>query len=591
MNYYHSNIALLEKREPMLYQRLLRVAPNRIPELASPSPLPPDLNLKKADVIAILGFGLGHHIKELIDMASPQAFILVIEPDMAVFKAALSEIDLSPFLEKRVSLAIGEDPLSATRIRIDTHYGFFTLSRIRFVEHYPSTQRTPDYFKKIKENLQEAAKMGLRNVATLNKFAPQWQKNILENLPTIIKSPGVNRFFGRFQDVPAIIVCAGPSLDKNVHHLKEAEGKALIVCVDTAIRTLLSHSITPDLIVSIDSQEKNYRHIKGVETKDPFLVIAPVTYPEVIKELSLPVFITDYGHPMVDWIESFVGAKGYTKVGGSVAHTCFDLLVQSGANPIVFVGQDLAYTDGKLHTDKVSYMDEWLESLDKFGTLETKIRERMREGGLALVEGQDGNKIMTSYQMSGWLSWFEIQIERTKAICINATEGGAKIKGCAQMSLKEAIGRFCKDGVKARKVLEKALDSYKAPSPELLVRGMKSLVQQWEETLGFSFQGKEMVNELIDLLKEGKAGSPRIRELFSKAEVFYKKIMGQKKIMQISRWSIEPLNAKIRYLLSKGNDKLHIAKTYKIFFSDMEEISKTTTEQLGQALRKTAAKP
>lgn len=96
-------------------------------------------------------------------------------------------------------------------------------------------------------------------------------------------------------------------------------------------------------------------------------------------------------------------------MGGSVAHTCFDLLVQSGANPIVFVGRDLAYTDGKLHTDKVSYLDEWLESLDKFGTLETKIRERMREGRLVLVEGQDGNKIMTSYQMSGWLSWFEIR--------------------------------------------------------------------------------------------------------------------------------------------------------------------------------------
>lgn len=591
MNYYHSNMALLEKKEPLLHQRLLRVAPNRIPGLASSSPLSPSLHLEKADVIAVLGFGLGHHIKELIDMASPQAFILVIEPDLAVFKAALSEIDLYPLLKKHVGLAIGEDPLSATRIRLDTYYGFFTLSRIRFVEHPPSTQRTPDYFKKIKENLQEAARMGLRNVATLNKFAPQWQKNILENLPTIINSPGVNRFFGRFRDVPAIIVCAGPSLDKNVSHLKEAEGKALIVCVDTALRTLLSHSITPDLIVSIDSQEKNYRHIKGIEIEGPFLVVAPVIYPEIIKELSLPVFITDYGHPMVDWIEGFIGPKGYTKVGGSVAHTCFDLLVQSGANPIIFVGQDLAYTDGKLHTDRVSYMDEWLESLDKFGTLETKIRERMREGKLVLVEGQDGNKIMTSYQMSGWLGWFEIQIERIKAICINATEGGAKIKGCAQMSLKEAIRRFCKDGVNIRRVLEKASDSYKTPSPELLVRGMKSLGQQWEETLGFSLQGKRIANELVSSLQEEAFSSTKVEELFSKAEVLYKKIMGQKKIMQIGRWSIEPLKAKVQYLLSRGNDKLHIAKTYKIFFSDMENISKTTTEQLGQALRKIATKP
>ena len=96
-------------------------------------------------------------------------------------------------------------------------------------------------------------------------------------------------------------------------------------------------------------------------------------------------------------------------MGGSAAHTCLDPPVQPRVNPTVPAGRDLAYTDGKLHTDKVSYLDEWLESLDKFGTLETKIRERMREGRLVLVEGQDGNKIMTSYQMSGWLSWFEIR--------------------------------------------------------------------------------------------------------------------------------------------------------------------------------------
>ena len=56
--------------------------------------------------------------------------------------------------------------------------------------------------------------------------------------------------------------------------------------------------------------------------------------------------------------------------------------------------------------------------------------------------------------------------------------------------------------------------------------------------------------------------------------------------MQISRWSIEPLKAKVRYLLSKGSDKLNIARTYGIFFGDMEELSKTTREQLGQALEK-----
>lgn len=584
MNYYNSNMALLEKKEPLLYRRLMRVAPNRIADLAALSPLPPDLNLEKADIIIILGFGLGEHVQKTVHKASKRAFILVIEPDISVFKAALSEIDFSSFLEKRVSLAIGEDPFYATRVRLDNYYGILTLPQIQLVEHHPSTQRIPDYYQKIKKNLKEATDVALRNMATLNKFAPDWQRNVLSNLPVLINSPGVNRLFGQFQNVPAVIVSAGPSLDKNVSHLKEAEGKALIVCVDTALKALLSHSITPDLVVAIDSQEANYKHIKGIKVKGPFLVIVPVTNPKIVKELSLPVFVTDYGHPMTKWVENFIGTKGHTKVGGSVATTCFDLLVQLGANPIIFIGQDLAYTDGKLHTGKASYMDEWVESLGKFDTLETKIRERMREERLGWVDGQDGKKVMTSYQMQGWITWLQDQIKDAKATCINATEGGAKIEGASAMKLKEAIERFCKNELDIRKVLKATSDSYKIPSIETLAKGMKILSEQWEVAYQFSVQGKGISNELINSLLKGEdVGSMRVRQLFSRIGMLYKEIIGKKGLMQIGRWSIEPLIAKMRSLHSRGNDKLNIAKTCLVFFNDMEEIAKRTVEELKEA--------
>ncbi|MBU0568447.1 DUF115 domain-containing protein, partial [bacterium] len=584
MNYYNSNVALLEKKEPLLYQRLMRVAPNRIPDLAAPSPLPPDLNLEKADIIIILGFGFGDHVQRAVSKASERAFILVIEPDISVFKAALSEVDFSPFLEKRVSLAIGEDPFYATRVRLDNYYGILTLPQIQLVEHNPSTARMPDYYQSIKKNLKEATDVALRNMATLNKFAPEWQKNVLTNLPVLVNSPGVNRLFGNFQNMPAIIVSAGPSLDKNVSDLKEAEGKALIVCVDTALKALLAHSIIPDLVVAIDSQEANYNHIKGLKTEGPSLVIVPVTNPKIVKELSLPVFVTDYGHPMTKWVENFIGTKGHTKVGGSVATTCFDLLAQLGVNPIIFIGQDLAYTDGKLHTGRTSYMETWVESLNKFSTLEAMTRERMKEERLVWVEGQDGNKVLTSYQMQGWITWLADQIRDARANCINATEGGAKIEGAPAMKLKEAIKRFCKNDLGIKKILETASVSYKVPSIETLVKGMKILAEQWEVSYQFSVQGKGISNELINSLLKGEdATSMRIRQLFSRIGMLYKEIIGKKGLMQIGRWSIEPLIAKMRSLHSRGNDKLNIAKTCFVFFNDMEEISKTTVEQLRQA--------
>ena len=41
-------------------------------------------------------------------------------------------------------------------------------------------------------------------------------------------------------DVPAIIVAAGPSLNKNVQELKQAKGKALILVVDAALRAVVN---------------------------------------------------------------------------------------------------------------------------------------------------------------------------------------------------------------------------------------------------------------------------------------------------------------------------------------------------------------
>lgn len=55
-------------------------------------------------------------------------------------------------------------------------------------------------------------------------------------------------------DVPAIIVAAGPSLNKNVQELKRAKGKALILVVDAALRAVVNAGITPDLGITIDAR-------------------------------------------------------------------------------------------------------------------------------------------------------------------------------------------------------------------------------------------------------------------------------------------------------------------------------------------------
>lgn len=92
MDYYRSNLQLLKKKDPGLAKRV-EEAPS-ISSIIQPK-IDIDSNICDYEIIAVLGFGLGNHIKELIDRTEDTTFILVVEPDLKAFKRALSSVDLT----------------------------------------------------------------------------------------------------------------------------------------------------------------------------------------------------------------------------------------------------------------------------------------------------------------------------------------------------------------------------------------------------------------------------------------------------------------------------------------------------------------
>ena len=73
-----------------------------------------------------------------------------------------------------------------------------------------------------------------------------------------------------FSGQSAIIVCPGPSLQKNISVLKKVKGRALIICVLHALKALKENGITPDIVIHTDPQ--NLKVLKtGDEDNDPTL--------------------------------------------------------------------------------------------------------------------------------------------------------------------------------------------------------------------------------------------------------------------------------------------------------------------------------
>ena len=98
-----------------------------------------------------------------------------------------------------------------------------------------------------------------------------------------------------------------------------------------------------------------------------------------------------------------------------------------GCNPIIFVGQDLAFTENRTHS-KDTFSQDIIES------------NSMRN-----VEDIYGNTIHTSKNLYIYLRWIQNRIAVEKEIeFIDATEGGARIKGTRVMKFSEVIDKYSK---------------------------------------------------------------------------------------------------------------------------------------------------
>jgi len=559
MDYFDSNMRLLIKIEPQLAKRLEGVTPTPdidLTSLSTTSIIDPNMSLNHINTLVVLGFGVGTHVRELAERIQKKTLLLVIDPDIATFKALLKVIDLTPILKtSNVKLAIGEPPAYAVRYRIDDYYKVNTIPDITVAEHKPSVKKYPEYYKKIKELLEESTIIGRQNLATLVESASLWQNQILSNISIIIKSPGLKTLFGRFPNVPAIIVGAGPSLDKNVAYLKNAKDKALIICVDTALRTLVTYDIKPDLVVTIDATTKNYNYyLKDMDLSDMYLIAGPAVYPEVMSSFAPKIFVSSFGHPLLEWIETFIGVKGTIKLGGSVSTAAFDLARRCGSNPIVFVGQDLAFTNDKIYTS---------------GVKEERIKEVeavMPTADIIWVEDIYGGKVKTTQSMWTWIKWFEHQIsEIPHVLCIDATEGGAKIQGTKIMTLKEVIENYCQKPLDINQTLQNAAKDYVVGDITNLLEEMEVLIKDWRRVQFIGKEGTILANKLLEIVSDNHIINKRAKKILKQLGVLYHRIIeNHKGLLRLGSWNLEPLLFKMeKYNLSTDpNMKVKACKSF-----------------------------
>jgi hypothetical protein len=120
-----------------------------------------------------------------------------------------------------------------------------------------------------------------------------------------------------------------------------------------------------------------------------------------------------------------------------------------GSDPIVFVGQDLGFSDGLCYAPGTSYDDVWRPETGRFCTVEMKQWEQIARERFILrrIPDYQGRPMYTEERLFTYLQQFERDFAKSKATIIDATEGGAAKRGARVMTLEEAVEKYCRSGV------------------------------------------------------------------------------------------------------------------------------------------------
>lgn len=400
-------------------------------------------DISTASVFVLIGIGSGLYLSELLKHCKKKVTIIIYEPSVHIFLRALEHVDLSEELKKHSFVFLVEGYNSESYEYIMSQ--FMTYDRLLYFTFFVH----PNYAELFPESVLECSKYANKKGEELEvqknttmRFMANFADNLLNNMRYLPYHYKARQLGGAIPtDIPAIVISAGPSLNKNILELKKAKNKAFLIAVDTAIKPLLKNGIEPDVFVIVDGL-KPVSLIEAEGVSDVPLVTPFVAAKSVLEYHKGKKFFFEDGSVVPQHIYRLCGSSlEGVETGGSVANNAFSLAVLMGFRTIIFVGQDLAMTGNKTHADGTF--------ADKMAEIDTKSAAYFE------VDAVDGGKVLTRFDFDRYRRWFETVIKREGLDnVIDATEGGALIQGTKLMTLKEAIEKECKKEVNIKEIID-----------------------------------------------------------------------------------------------------------------------------------------
>jgi len=454
------------------------------------------LDMKNDSIIVMLGNGFGYVANEIMKNMSNANKLIIFETNINIFNKCAVNFTKT----EKVIFHLWENESSAKAI-LEKHITFFDVGKV-IVITLPAYldiwhEELTRYSKCIQEFVQE--RHALSN--TFTESSGYWESNMFNNSDCVSNSYRISKFSDKFKSKPIIVVGAGPSLDKNIQLLKKIKDKAVIISGYTALRALYNNDIRPHFVVVVDSKQPIYQYCYND---------IPVIYTPLISNQFLShhvsekiVFVGESEAVSRQIFKDSFTENDIVEVGGTVALPAVDIAVKMGGNPVILIGQDLAFYDENTHA-KGTYYDDSIADYERNKQF-CHNAKKMIKGRKFEIDDIYGNKVYTDLAFRIYATWLEEYFfknkDRTKFI--NATEGGILKKHVEIMDLRDVESVFCNESLDIGGIMETIFAGEKLIDE----RGRNDLIVHYEQLK------KEIQNIQSKILSKGSKQSNELLTL------------------------------------------------------------------------------
>ena len=418
-------------------------------------------------VCIFTGLGLGYIQLIALDRRKDIFRLVILEPSLDIFCAALKYVDLTPLiLSEKVYIMAGDidwddyyDILSKKNLETDFLFSDFTFL----------FELQPELYKTTRQMAGTYAERAVAGLTVLKEYGQQLFINRIENLKLFRDSSPVDVLKDAFKQKPAILVSAGPSLGKSIDALKKAVGKCVIIALDSAVVPLQKHGVVPDFVTTLDYQFLNSEKLAPdlIQSADFYLVSGIVANHLTPKRLNIKhLFFSFQDNDAQDWILEGMGATHRMAPVGSVALLSLTLAQMIEADPVILVGHDFALTEKEIDHAEGAVLGGIYLNKETFS-----------------VEGVDGNLVPTNNTFFEFKTNFEALLANNNRNYINATASGAFIRGTVVQPLEEVLDQSLKTNIPVKEIVDECLKDWQHKEPTYFIQSAHKAITHAKKSL------------------------------------------------------------------------------------------------------------